>query len=201
MTDLKKLEQIENKINTISSNREKEIEELQQKIDAEREKIKEADKIRTTAEETMNMEMYKAARRQKIDAQDAIDLYSARLKILETKEDIQEPESDKVIDELLQIQGERDAAFDTTAGKLIGELDALLTEYEKVNNRIESALTEWHCKIKPNRRPCGVGSYHGEPQPVHALPGRSTWMYKQLARFAINYKNSLSYRQSADTRY
>lgn len=193
MTDMKKLDLIEKRIHAITSKRARETEELNTKIEKARESIAEADKIRTAAEESMNMEMFRNARIQREEAQDAVDLYGARLKLLESKEDIDEPASDETIDELLQIQTAHDIAFDAKADRLISEINEFLAEYEATNTRIEQALNSWHYNIKPNRRLDGVGSVHEHVQPVHSQP-RTTWKYKQLARFASTYKNSLSYR-------
>lgn len=200
MNDKKKLELIENKIKTILDARAKESEDLRQKIDAQERTLLAAENARTAAGESMDMDAFRAARLRKEDAADAIQLYKIRLQTIQNKEDITEKDSDAVIDELLQIQERQDIEYDKTAGRLWDELRQLTADYKTNNDRIEAALNAWHEKIKPNRRPCGVGSNHGDPTPVHP-GGRATWLYKKMAFYANNYNYAVPFRANAESRY
>lgn len=190
MNDKKKLESIENKIKTILDARAKESEDLRQKIKKHEKDIETAEKERAAAEESMNLDAFRAAKIRREEAQDAITLYSTRLKALQRKEDVSESDSDAVIDDLLAIQNAHDIEFENDAKKIIDNVRELLAKYEATNTRIENDLRCWHENVKPNRRPGGVGSDHGEPQDVHPS-GHVSWLYTKLAFYANNYKQTL----------
>lgn len=127
------------------------------------------------ATETMDLDAYEKATADKRKAQTALDMYGGRYTQIQKQEYISEPESDKVIDELLAYEGQLAEDFKQAVVNPLKELAALHDEYSNRVHEAEDTIRKWTADIHANYRVQGTTYANGtnrsdSPKPVRMTP-------------------------------
>ena len=149
----------------------------------------------------LDLDGFGEARKKKTDALTALEMYQGKAVQISKQEYISEPESDKVIDSLLDYEGKLAADFRGKLADLVALLTDLQTEYTSRVNEAESVISRWTKEIKPNYRDEGYmrtlpdgtkTNRHEKPWPVHVTPYTGCKESQQLEDYLGKYKRTAS---------
>jgi len=169
------VEQTNARIKELVDNKAAELLTIQAKVtDARTQKEAAVLAIKDATEKT-DLEAYDKAKAEKKAADSAIEMYSARYKMLEEKDFVTEEESDKTIDSLLAYEEELAAEYEAAIQEPLKALVKLQKEYKEAVQAAERTITKWTSTIHENHRSVGTTYANGTnrseaPVPVHRTP-------------------------------
>lgn len=200
MAKITTLETVKNKMKELQEARAAQIETIRKmqetytaQIDAAAQNMKQA-----TAE--LNVDAYDEARQAQRKAKSGLEMYNKRMAELEAQEIISEPESDQVIDSLLEYEDTLAADFRKAIAEPIRQLSRLYEGYINAVRDTERTLTAWQRDIHANystrgrmlRTDPATGERtdrSAEPYPVHMLPYTGCDEAEQLHTYLTKAKD------------
>lgn len=167
------VEQTQARIKELIENKTAELLKIQGKVQEARTQKEAADLAMREATESMNLVAYEKAKEEKKAANTAIEMYTARYKMLEEKDFVTEADSDATIAAILAYEEEMAASFDASIIEPLKTLEKLLTAYKEEVKEAERTITEWTSTIHANYISKGTTYADGthrspKPVPVHS---------------------------------
>ena len=140
------------------------------------------------ATEKLDAAAYSKAKSKKNAAENAAEMYSARLDAVRKKEIVSEQDSDAFIDHVLSFEAETTAQYECEALGLLNELDALTTEYYSIIKDAKSVLATWTRRVHANYRDYldnpGVRTIRrNKATDVHSVGYVGCDLYRRVAQF------------------
>ena len=121
------------------------------------------------ATESTDLKAYSKAKHAKEEAAAALEMYGARYAQLQHNKYVTESESDKVIDDLLSYEKNREQEFRNALAPFVEGLRDLFTEYRNDVTMAENTISTWTSTIHANYRTFD-GSRSQRPRAVHIIP-------------------------------
>lgn len=143
-------QEVKARIDEMLARKDADIAEIETKLNEARELIAEADQAIKEATECTCLEKYEGAKRNKVKYENALEMYSERLGQIRRKKLVNEEESDKVIDSLLEYQNALAAEFERNIIEPLKALDNMQAEYQNALAESQSVILEWTQKIHEN---------------------------------------------------
>lgn len=153
------LQEVQKRMQDMTSKKAADLEAIRAKQTEAQQKKEAAESALKAATEEMNLEKFKAAEKQKHDAQTAIAMYSGRFEQIQQQEYISEKESDEVIDSLLQFEEDLAADFKAALTEKLQDLEQLHREYSDTVRDAEQTILTWTTTIHSNHRSRGLTLY------------------------------------------
>lgn len=175
------LEAVKTKMQELKDARQAQFDTIRKMQETYRAQISAADQTMKQATAELNLDTYDTARQAKRRALAGLEMYTKRQKELEAQEIISEPESDRIIDSLLEYEETLAADFRTAIEEPIRKLEQILAEYTAAVADTEDTLTRWTMDIRANYSTRGrmtrtdpatgqTTDRSETPIPVHMLP-------------------------------
>lgn len=174
------LQDVKNMMQEMKAKKAEELEMLIQKRNEAYKQLEAAELAAKDATERMDFEVFEDAKTAKERAKTAIDMYNAKHTQISNQEYINEAESNKVIDSLLNYEKEIEKDFKAKAAIHLRELETILAFYFHEVNETERIIVEWCNNIHANYRMestmyfnKATGDYtnrSNKPVPVHSVP-------------------------------
>ncbi len=169
------VEEVNEQIAKLKSNREHELAEIQKHIDEESRSLMEATKAMNAATDMTDLEAYECAKAEKTRAETALEMYSARYSKLQKLEFISEEESDAIIASLRSRDSELTLEFQSDLDAALETVKDLLKSYERKKNELNSTVQTWtrdihHNYFSPTSTFKETGT-HRSPRPIPVNAG------------------------------
>lgn len=174
------LERVKTKMQELRDMKERELQEIRQMQAETNAAIAVAEKQMQSAAEKLDNDGFVQAKRERQAAADKLEMLNRREAQLVTKEFITEGESDKIIDSLLEYEGELEAEFKKDVEVHLEALRGLREKYLEAVEDTEQTIREWTRDIHRNYDSRGETSWYdpvtgqyttrsSEPVAVHPL--------------------------------
>lgn len=171
------VESVTERIRELKSGREKELAEIQMKRDEESQNLAAARKAMEDATDATDLQSYERAKAEKLRAESALEMYSAKYSKVEKLDVITEEESDKVIDSLRAADVEIERKFKTDLCAALDGIEILIQNFERDKSKVKIATDTWTREIHANYyspsttfRETGT---HRSPTPIPVKVGNS----------------------------
>lgn len=187
---------VNKRIDTMLRERAEALATIQEKEEQAKKDLDAANEGMRKATADLDLDGFGEARKKKVDALTALEMYQGKAVQISKQEYISEQESDKVIDSLLQYEDDLAEEFKRKLADLVAQLTNLQTEYTSRVSETETVITRWTREIKPNYRDEGymrtlpdgsITNKHDKPWPVHQLPYLGCPESKQLQTYLDKY--------------
>lgn len=170
-------EEVQNRINELLAEKRADVMEVDSNMSKAEKEVAEAKRDQKDATANMNLEAYEKAREKEQRARTAIEMYKGRRAQLERREFVDEEDSDRVIDGLLDYQKALAHAFCVDIAPELKKLHKMHEDYIKAGQQAEDTLNAWMRQIHPNYRMQGgsridpetgeTTNRAGHPVPIH----------------------------------
>lgn len=150
MAKITTLEAVKNKMKELQEARQAQFDKIRQMQETYRAQISDADRTMKQATAELDLDAYDTARQARRRAMSGLEMYDKREKELWAQEIISEPESDRIIDDLLRYEEELAADFRTAIEKPIRQLSQIHAKYMAELNDTENTLEAWQQDIHAN---------------------------------------------------
>jgi len=144
------VEEVNEKIAKLLSDREKELAEIQMHIDEETMSLNAANKAMDAATDSTDLGAYERAKAEKTRAETALEMYSARYKKVKNLDYITEEESDAIIASLQRRDNELSLEFVRDLNAALETVKELLQRYEREKQKLSSTVDRWTKNIHRN---------------------------------------------------
>lgn len=146
------IEEVKDKIRSLQDERQKELEEIQARIDEEVTKARAAAAAIEKAVDALDVDAHMQAKEAEARAKTAIDMYRARQEKISKRKYITEEESDRVIDSLVEYEKELAEEYKKELAGILSTLDAATKKYQNAVTDAESTISAWTLTIHANYR-------------------------------------------------
>jgi hypothetical protein len=144
------VEEVNEKIAKLLSDREKELAEIQMHIDEETMSLNAANKAMDAATDSTDLGAYERAKAEKTRAETALEMYSARYKKVKNLDYITEEESDAIIASLQRSDHELSLEFVRELNAALETVRELLQRYEREKQKLRITVERWTKDIHRN---------------------------------------------------
>lgn len=168
-------EEVRDRIQSLTEDRRKELEEIQARIDEEVAKARAAAAAIEKAVDALDVDAHMQAKEAEARAKTAIDMYRARREKISKRKYITEEESNRVIDSLIEYENELAKEYKKELAGILSTLDAATQKYQNAVTDAESTISAWTMTIHANYRNPSTTYQDGthrapQPQPVRFSP-------------------------------
>ncbi|MBQ4467066.1 MAG: hypothetical protein II918_02490 [Firmicutes bacterium] len=185
---------VKEKMHQIKDAKAAQLNEIQEKKAAAMAELEKAWEDIKSAVASLDSKAYGKAKQHKADAENAIEMFDERYKQLKEQALIEEAESDKIIDSLLQYEEDLSYDFIAEITPLVKQLAKLHRDYVKAVAEAEGTISSWERSICANHRTWGRSLRHDSETgkltdrsekavPVHILPYEGCQEAAQLASY------------------
>lgn len=169
------LQEVQERIKSMTEQKAAELETIRQKQDEARTQLETAQQDMRAATEVMDVDAYTHAQTAAYKAQTALDMYSGRYRQIAQQEYVSEDESDKVIARLLQYEEQLETDFKAAIAEPLKALDKLQQDYIAEVRATENTILKWTSEIHANYKSEGtVFSDTGTNRSPRPIPVRRT---------------------------
>lgn len=193
------LEKVKDQMQKLTDAKAAELQAIQEKQEAQRAAITEAEKVMQQASEKLEDKLFAAAKAEKEKAETVLDMLNRREVQLVGKTFISEEESDKIIDSLLEYEGELETEFKRSAEVHLEALRELREEYLESVEDTERTITTWTQTIHKNYDTRGsvtrydpvtgkMTTRSDTPVPVHPLGFHGCYAAELVGDFLQRYE-------------
>lgn len=144
------LEAVKTKMQELKDARQAQFDTIRKMQETYSEQIRTADMTMKRATAELDLDTYETARQAKRKAQAGQEMYTKRQKELEAQEIISEPESDRIINGLLEYEEHLAADFRRAIEEPLRKLEQILAEYTAAVADTENTIHEWTRDIHAN---------------------------------------------------
>lgn len=168
--------EIRARIDELLEKHEAEIRDAEDKIAKYDAEVEKADADMKAATVGDDLAAYDTAKTRKREARSGAEMYRARLNMIRSREIVDEAESDKVIDRLLDYERELTAKYEAEIREPLALIEKLTTDYRASIGEAERVIDRWTFDIHANHRTFGLTTYKDgstrspEPVRVHRTP-------------------------------
>ncbi|MCR5594811.1 MAG: hypothetical protein K6G12_03110 [Lachnospiraceae bacterium] len=147
---IKSIEQTEQRINEVISDRKKDIAEREAQLEESRKALSEAEDNISKAIETDNAELYRKAKKEKADAEDDIELREKRLELLKKQPLIDQSEYNKRCQAIFTDLDAMTVRQQTEIVKIVDQLKAIYDEANESIIKGNEILERWQREVYRN---------------------------------------------------
>lgn len=144
------VEEVNEKIAVLKSDREKELTAIQAHVAEETKNLNEASKAMAAAIDSTDLGAYERAKTEKTRAETALEMYSARYKKVKNLEFITEEESDAIIASLINRDRELTLEFASDLDAALETVRDLLKRHEREKKELSATVERWTRDIHHN---------------------------------------------------
>lgn len=184
------VEEVNEKIAKLLSDREKELAEIQMHIDEETMSLNAANKAMDAATDSTDLGAYERAKAEKTRAETALEMYSARYKKVKNLDYITEEESDAIISSLQSRDHELTLEFMCDLDAALETVRDLMQRHKREKKELSSTVERWTRDIHRNYlspttifRETGT---HRSPKPIPVNAGGLCEAYNITKRYLVD---------------
>ena len=183
------LQEVQASIKEMQDKKQADLDKIAEKKEEARQQIEAAALAMKAATEQMDVDAYEDAKTAKRKAQTALDMYNGRYAQILAQEYISEAESDKVIDSLLAYDRELAADFEKALAEHLLAIKSLMDNFNTEEARLRNTITLWQESIHKNYRTLGRTLYvdpETGAQTTRSKNPVNIMQYAQMGSTAVN---------------